>query len=105
MKPLFSFAGAGVKVDVTRADVDAVSPEERPHTILMRKVDYARVIETTDGHASRVEVRIMFIWKDGRPFPVTTLARLSQGKMMGVAFNKDRTWVGSSGCLWPKEEV
>jgi hypothetical protein len=43
----------------------------------------------------------MFIWKGGQPLPVITLARLSQGKMMGVAFNRDRTWVGSSGCLWP----
>ena len=102
LKPLFSFAGAGVKVDVTPADLDAVPPEERAHTLLMRKVDYAPVIETTDGNFSKVEVRVMFVWKDGKPFPVTTLARLSQGKMMGVAFNKDRTWVGSSGCLWPK---
>jgi hypothetical protein len=62
-------------------------------------------IETTDGNFSKVEVRVLFIWKDGEPFPVTTLARLSQGKMMGVNFNKDRTWVGSSGCLWPGEKV
>ena len=34
---------------------------------------------------------------------MTTLARLSQGKMMGVKYNKDKTWVGSSGCLWPKD--
>jgi hypothetical protein len=101
-KPLFSFAGSGVKVDVTAQDLDAVPPDERPHALLMRKVSYAPVIETADGNASKVEVRIMFVWKDGRPLPVTTLARLSQGKMMGVAFNKDRTWVGSSGCLWPR---
>jgi hypothetical protein len=100
-KPLFSFAGSGVKVDVTRADLDAIPEKERAQAVLMRKVAYAPVIETTDGNASKVEVRIMFVWKDGRPFPVTTLARLSQGSMMGVAFNKDRTWVGSSGCLWP----
>jgi len=100
-KPLFSFAGSGVKVDVTARDLDAIPPDERRHALLMRKVSYAPVIETADGNASRVEVRIMFVWKDGRPLPVTTLARLSQGKMMGVAFNKDRTWVGSSGCLWP----
>jgi hypothetical protein len=100
-KPLFSFAGSGVKVDVTRADLDAVPAGERRHALLMRKVKYAPAIETTDGSASKVEVRIMFVWKDGLPLPVTTLARLSQGKMMGVAFNKDRTWVGSSGCLWP----
>jgi hypothetical protein len=101
LKPLFSFAGSGVKVDVTPADLAAVPAEERAHTLLMRKIEYAPAIETTDGNFSKVEVRVMFVWKDGKPFPVTTLARLSQGKMMGVAFNKDRTWVGSSGCLWP----
>jgi len=102
LKPLFSFAGAGVKVDVTAADIDAVSPEHRAQTLLMRKVEYAPVIETADGESSKAEIRIMFVWREEKPFPVTTLARLSQGKMMGVAFNKDRTWVGSSGCLWPK---
>jgi hypothetical protein len=101
-KPLFSFAGSGVKVNVERADLDAVPASERRHALLMRKVKYAPVIETTDGNASKVEVRVMFIWRDGKPVPVTTLARLSQGQMMGVAFNKDRTWVGSSGCLWPR---
>ena len=101
LKPLFSFAGGGVHVDVTAADIDAVSAAERAHTLLMRKVAYEPAIETTDGNRSKVEVRILFIWKNGEPLPVTTLARLSQGKMMGVSFNKDRTWVGSSGCLWP----
>ena len=102
MKPLFSFAGGGVKVDVAAADLAAVPQDQRAGTLLMRKVDYAPVIETTEGQLSKVEVRILLVWRDGRPLPVTTLARLSQGKMMGVAFNKDRTWVGSSGCLWPK---
>jgi hypothetical protein len=102
LKPLFSFAGAGVKVDVTPADLAAVPAEHRRHTLLMRKVDYAPAVETTDGAFSKVEVRVMCIWRDGRPLPVTTLGRLSQGKMMGVAFNKDRTWVGSSGFLWPR---
>ena len=104
LKPLFSFAGAGVKVDVAREDIAAILPEKRRDWLLMRKVEYAPVIETTDGGASKVEIRVMFVWRDGRPFPVTTLARLSQGKMMGVAFNKDRTWVGSAGCLWPAAE-
>ena len=103
LKPLFSFAGAGVKVDVTADDLAAVPADQRANMLLMRKVEYAPAIETTEGPASKVEVRIMFIWKDGRAFPVTTLARLSQGKMMGVAFNQDKTWVGSSGCLWPEE--
>jgi hypothetical protein len=101
LKPLFSFAGSGVKVEVTAADIAAVPEDQRAHTLLMRKVDYAPAIETTEGAFSKVEIRLMYVWKDGRPLPVTTLARLSQGKMMGVSYNKDRTWVGSSGCLWP----
>ena len=43
-----------------------------------------------------------YIWLD-RPVAVTTLARLSKGKMMGVDFNKNKEWVGSSCCLF--EEV
>jgi len=102
LKPLFSFAGSGVKVDVTPEDLRAVPPERRSQALLMRKVAYVPVIETTDGNFSKCEIRVMCVWKNGKPLPVTTLARLSQGKMMGVAFNKDRTWVGSSGCLWPR---
>jgi hypothetical protein len=101
LKPLFSFSGSGVKVDVGREDLAAVPESQRSSTLLMRKVDYAPVIEAADGGRSRVEVRVMFVWRDGRPLPVTTLARLSQGRMMGVKFNRDRTWVGSTSCLWP----
>jgi len=102
LKPLFSFSGAGVKVDVTPEDIAAVPEKERASTLLMRKVDYVPVVEAPDGGRSRVEVRVMFVWRDGRPVPVTTLARLSQGKMMGVKFNRDKTWVGSTSCLWPR---
>ena len=100
LKPLFSFAGSGVKVDVTAQDLAAVSPERRSRTLLMRKVDYAPAIPTADGHFSKVEVRVIFVDRGGKPYPVITLARLAQGQMMGVNYNKDRTWVGSSACLW-----
>ena len=101
LKPLFSFAGSGVKVEIAPSDLDAIPEAERDRWLLMRKVDYAPAIETADGNFSKVEVRVLFVWRGGEPLPVTTLARLSQGKMMGVDYNKDRTWVGSSGCLWP----
>jgi hypothetical protein len=101
LKPLFSFSGSGVNVDPTPADLAAVPEAERSRTLLMRKVDYAPVIEAPDGARSRVEVRVMCVWRDGRPLPVTLLARLSQGKMMGVKFNRDKTWVGSTSCVWP----
>jgi hypothetical protein len=103
LKPLFSFSGSGVQVDVTARDLAEVPEAERSRTLLMRKVDYAPVIAAPDGGRSRLEVRVMFVWRDGRPLPVTTLARLSQGKMMGVKFNRDRTWVGSTSCLWPRD--
>jgi hypothetical protein len=102
LKPLFSFSGSGVKVDVTAQDLAAVPEKERSSTLLMRKVDYAPVVQAPDGGRSRVEVRVMFVWRDGKPVPVTMLARLSQGKMMGVKFNRDKTWVGSTSCLWPR---
>ena len=69
LKPLFSFAGSGVKVDVTPEDIAAVPPDQRAHTLLMRKIEYAPAIETVDGNHSKVEVRVMFVWKDGKPLP------------------------------------
>lgn len=102
LKPLFSFSGSGVKLGVTPAELAAVPEKDRPSTLLMRKVDYAPVLESPEGTRSRVEVRVMFVWEAGRPRPVATLARLSQGRMMGVKYNRDKTWVGSSSCLWPQ---
>jgi hypothetical protein len=102
LKPLFSFSGTGVKVDVTPQDLAAVPEKDRASTLLMRKVEYAPVVASPDGGRSRVEVRVMFVWRNGEPVPVTMLARLSQGRMMGVKFNRDKTWVGSTSCLWPR---
>jgi hypothetical protein len=97
LKPLFSFAGSGVKVNLTRADLDAIPADQRGDYLLQEKVAYAPVIKTPD-EPSKVEVRVMFLWPDEakRPLAVTTLTRLSKGEMMGVDFNKNKTWVGSS---------
>lgn len=97
LKPLFSFAGSGVKVNITSDDLTAIPLAERGDYLLQEKVVYAPVIETPDG-PSKVEVRVMFVWPPGaaEPQAVTTLTRLSKGAMMGVDFNKNKTWVGSS---------
>jgi len=95
LKPLFSFAGQGVVIDVTKADIDKVTD---PHNwILQRKVKYADVIKTPDI-PSKAEIRIFYFWKDGEARPVATqnLARLSKGKMIGVRYNKDKDWVGGT---------
>ena len=103
LKPLFSFAGSGVKVNITRADLDAVPDTQRGEFLLQEKVAYEPVILTPD-EPSKVEVRVMFLWPDDAPEPtaVTTLTRLSKGAMMGVDFNKNKTWVGSSCGLWDR---
>src|SRR5690606_11746430 len=99
LKPLFSFAGQGVVIDVTKEDVEKVNDPE--NWILQRKVKYAEVIRTPDEPA-KAEIRIFYFWKDGqsRPVPVNNLARLSKGKMIGVRYNKDKEWVGGSFCLF-----
>lgn len=95
LKPLFSFAGMGVLIDVTKADIDKVTDPE--NWILQKKVKYADIIETPDVPA-KAEIRLFYFWKKGwaRPIAVHNLVRLSKGKMIGTRYNKDRTWVGSS---------
>jgi hypothetical protein len=95
LKPLFSFAGQGVVIDIQPEDLEKINNPE--NWILQKKVKYADVIPTPDGPA-KVEIRIMYLWKDGeaRPVPAINLARLSKGKMIGVRYNADKTWVGGS---------
>ncbi|MBC7872473.1 MAG: hypothetical protein H7Y01_00680 [Ferruginibacter sp.] len=99
LKPLFSFAGQGVVIDVTQADIDKVKDPE--NWILQRKVKYAEVIQTPDVPA-KAEIRMFYFWKEGEARPVATnnLGRLSKGKMIGVRYNKDKEWVGGNFCYF-----
>lgn len=101
LKPLFSFAGQGVVIDVTKADIEKIKDPQ--NWILQKKVQYADIIETPDVPA-KAEIRIFYFWKDGAPRPIAThnLARLSKGKMIGVRYNMDKSWVGSSLGLFEK---
>jgi hypothetical protein len=99
LKPLYSFAGHGVDMEPSREKIDAL---ENPHEwILQKKIEYAPFVPTVDGQKSKAEIRMMFVWPDQDPNPtlVNNLVRMSQGKMMGVDFNIDKTWVGSSIAL------
>lgn len=99
LKPLYSFAGLGVDMEPTREKLAAL---EKPHEwILQKKVQYAEFVPTPDGPKSKAEIRMMFVWpeEDAAPTLVNNLVRMSQGKMMGVDFNKEKTWVGSSIAL------
>ena len=94
LKPLFSFAGLGVEVDLSKEMLDNIN--DKKNYILQEKIEYAPLIETPD-EPSKVEIRMMFLWpEDKTPILITNLIRMSKGKMMGVDFNKNKTWVGSS---------
>jgi hypothetical protein len=101
LKPLFSFAGLGVEMGPSPERLRNLQDPE--NYILQKKVDYAPAIETPEDPA-RAEVRMMFVWKEGadeRPRLVNNLVRMGKGKMMGVDFNKDKTWVGASLAYHP----
>ncbi|KAA3641689.1 MAG: hypothetical protein DWQ02_00110 [Bacteroidetes bacterium] len=95
LKPLYSFAGSGVIINLNRFDIEAIPDPE--NYILQRKVEYAPVIETPNV-GSKCEIRVMFLWenRNERPLLVNNLVRLSKGKMVGVKYNKDKDWVGGS---------
>ncbi|MFN2437556.1 MAG: hypothetical protein ABR503_00040, partial [Chitinophagaceae bacterium] len=99
VKPLFSFAGQGVIIDVTKDQISQVKDPQ--NWILQKKVNYAAVIKTPDEPA-KAELRLFYFWKENTSRPVATnnLARLSKGKMVGVRYNKDKEWVGGSFCLF-----
>ncbi|MES2386944.1 MAG: hypothetical protein V4543_02995 [Bacteroidota bacterium] len=96
LKPLFSFAGKGVIYDVQLSDLEAITD---PHNyILMKKIYYAPALKAPDGEGIKTEIRMLYLWKEewARPKLCTTLVRMSKSVMMGVKFNKDKTWVGGS---------
>ncbi len=101
LKPLFSFAGGGVNIEPTRADVEAVPAADRHAWCLQEKIEYEPALRAVDGGGVKIEIRLMFLRPDDEPKPILAqnLVRLSRGKMLGVDFNKQFTWVGSSVAL------
>ncbi len=101
LKPLFSFAGEGVVFHVTMQDIENV--KDRTNYLLQRKVKYEPVIQAPDGLV-KCEIRMMFLWKEGdpKPTPCINLVRMSRGDLIGVKFNKDKTWVGGSIAFFEK---
>jgi hypothetical protein len=106
LKPVFSFAGQGVQVDVTREMLDRIPPGERRGWLLQEKVEYAPALTAPDGTGVKAEIRMMFLRPEGSADLqlAINLVRLSRGKMHGVDHNKGLTWVGSSVAIWPKDE-
>ncbi len=102
LKPLYSFAGVGIKFDPSDADVAEIPQERRQEYILQERMRFEPVIETPEG-PTQAEVRIMYIWPEEdapQPIPVLTLVRMGRGKMMGVDHNRNLSWVGGSAGFW-----
>jgi hypothetical protein len=101
LKPLFSFAGQGVIIDVTLDDVRSIKDPE--NWILQQKVNYEPVVQSPDGGV-KAEIRLLYLWPDGdeKPTLAINLARLSRGKMIGVRYNKDFDWVGGTIAFMPR---
>jgi hypothetical protein len=95
LKPLFSFAGQGVIIDVTADDIHNIADPE--NWILQEKVKYEPVIQAPDDGV-KAEIRLLYLWPDGDAKPTLSinLARLSRGEMIGVRYNKDFDWVGGT---------
>ena len=102
LKPLYSFSGTGVIFDVKPEHFDAI--EDPSNFILQEKVNYSPVVQSPDGLV-KCEIRMLLIWEPGesRPRIVNNLARLSKGAMIGVKYNKDKTWVGGSVAFFEQE--
>ncbi len=95
LKPLFSFAGQGVIIDVEPHHIKDINYPE--NWILQEKVEYSSGLVTPSGNA-KVEVRLFYFLDKlkGKYIATCNLARISNGKMIGVSYNNTATWVGGS---------
>ena len=97
LKPLFSFAGAGVNLYPTQELIDSI---EDPHNFIMqRKVNYAQIFKDPNNQFSKAEIRLLYIWPEDKPEPqlMEYLVRMTKAEMVNVDFNKkDAIWIGGT---------
>lgn len=97
LKPLFSFAGAGVNLHPKLSDLENLT--DANHYILQRKVNYAPLFADPNGDFSKAEIRLLYIWQDeaDQPKLIEHLVRMTKADMVNVDFNKkDAIWIGGS---------
>ena len=98
LKPLYSFAGAGVIVGPTCEQIEAIPVGRRRDYILQERVNFRPVIETPAG-LTKVEIRIMYVWTAAGMQHVNTVVRMGRGTQMGVDFNRGQEWIGASAAF------
>jgi hypothetical protein len=86
---------------VTEKDLAGIRDPQ--NYLLQRKVAYEPVIDAP-GEPVKAELRLLYFWGDREaPQLVCNMARLSKGDMVGVKYNKNKTWVGGSVGLYEWE--
>ena len=95
LKPLYSFAGSGVQLNLTKELLDGLI--DRENYIIQEKVAYAPIVETMDVPA-KAEIRMMALFntREKKTHLANNLMRLSKGEMVGVKYNKNKEWVGGT---------
>ncbi|MBI1747118.1 MAG: hypothetical protein HYR55_11085 [Acidobacteria bacterium] len=101
LKPLFSFSGRGLELDLTEPMIARIPAAERSAFVLQEKIHFAPAIAALDG-AVHCEIRLMYVWLD-QPVCVMTLPRMSRGRLMGCAYNKTDPWTGHGLAFFPDE--
>jgi hypothetical protein len=94
-KPLFSFGGQGVMLELSIESLNTINDTE--NWVLQKKVMYAAAIETPSG-PSKAEIRLFYFWDSqlNRYVATNNLTRISKGPMIGVSYNDTATWIGGS---------
>jgi hypothetical protein len=104
LKPVFFNAGIGVKINITKADLDAVPADERHNYILMRKVAFEPFIPDLKGNMLNAELRIMFVWPEKEALqPVAFSARVMRGNNVNanLAQTTGNKWCGLAPVFIP----
>ena len=90
LKPLFSFAGLGVIINLT-ARIWRPSLKKSGRNTFCRSACVSSRWWKRHLEATKAEVRVMYIWLDELT-PVMTIIRMGRGLMMGVDHNE--IWSG-----------
>lgn len=98
LKPVFYNAGLGVKMDVTREDIERVPAERRHDHILMRKVSFLPFVPDAWGGWMNVEVRLMVLWNE-RPEPLVMMGRVMRTDFTNDGIYGDEAWSGLAPVL------
>ncbi|CAF1154891.1 unnamed protein product [Adineta ricciae] len=95
LKPLFSFGGRGVLIDITKDDIKKI--EDPFEWIIQEKVEYHPLFHF-NLQDIKGEIRLMYLWPDDykRPILTTNSTRLSNGKTINVRHNENSRWTGAS---------